>query len=254
MQLSSFVLYGLYVFVALVLFLLYFNRRTISVYANRPTFISSVYQQDYKVILHDKKHLASMGISYVFFLSSLFANYLAIHIALIDAGNATTDILLDHLPLINTDFVFTEGALVFVILVTFLLLIRPRTATFTLKSITLLIYTRALFVIMTHLAPYPDHISTDLARFQYFSSGSDLFFSGHTAIPFMLALIFWNVKNLRIFFILCSFVAACAVLFGHMHYTIDVFAAYFITYGVYCIARYCFKTDHQYFKDSCHSE
>lgn len=254
MQLSSFAVYGMYVwgasFVALILTLFYFKRKAISLHIKESPFFTATFKSDYKEILSNKKYLVSMGTSYVFFLSSLFASYLAVQIAFRDAGNSTTDILLDHLPVINTDIIFTGGALWFVFLIAVLLFVKPKTFTFTMKALALLIYTRSLFVIMTHLGPYPTRIVTELDNFRYVSTGSDLFFSGHTAIPFMMALLFWQVTSMRYIYILCSFVAAGAVLLGHLHYTIDVFAAYFITYGVYQFAKYAFDKDYQFFARS----
>jgi PAP2 superfamily C-terminal len=251
MQFSSFAMYGMYVwaasFVALMLVLFYFKRKAISLHIKDSPFLTASFKSDYHEVLSNKKYLLSMGTSYVFFLSSLFASYLAVQIAFRDAGNSTTDILLDHLPVINTDIVFTEGAMLFVFLIAVLLALKPKTFTFTMKALALLIYTRSLFVIMTHLGPYPTHIITDLDKFRYISTGSDLFFSGHTAIPFMMALLFWQVASMRYIYILCSVVAAGAVLLGHLHYTIDVFAAYFITYGVFQFAKFAFDKDYQFF-------
>jgi len=198
-------------------------------------------------LLHEHDHSWSVLLSVLVFSSSLFVSALAVQFAARDAGNSTTDILLDNLPVVNTDIIFTEGAFVFVAFVVCLLLLKPKAIAFTTKSLGLLIYTRSFFVIMTHIAPYPDRIVTDLDRFRYISSGSDLFFSGHTAIPFMLALVFWQRPHLRLLFLGCSVLAAGAVIFGHLHYTIDVFAAYFITYTVYCISKTVFKSDYTIF-------
>lgn len=63
----------------------------------------------------------------------------------------------------------------------------------------------------------------------------------------MLALVFWQRPHLRLVFLGCSVLAAGAVIFGHLHYTIDVFAAYFITYTVYCISKTAFKSDYTIF-------
>lgn len=198
-------------------------------------------------LLREHDYSWSVLVSVLVFASSMFVSALAVQFAAKDAGNSTTDILLDNLPVINTDIIFTEGALLFIVCVVFLLLLKPRAIAFTTKSLGLLIYTRSFFVIMTHIAPYPDRIVTDLDRFRYISSGSDLFFSGHTAIPFMLALIFWQRPRLRLIFLLSSLVAACAVILGHLHYSIDVFAAFFITYTTYAISRVVFKHDYTIF-------
>jgi len=163
------------------------------------------------------------------------------------AGNPTTDLLLDNLPIVNTDLVFSEGALLFVLFVIVLLFLKPETISFTLKSIATFIIVRSIFVTMTHLGPFPGHIITDLNSFRYLTSGSDLFFSGHVGMPFLLALLFWRDKRLRIVFIACSIIASVAVILGHLHYTIDVFSAFFIAYGVYHISQHFFKKDHELF-------
>lgn len=197
----------------------------------------------YRSLLTDGAYLIAVGLGLVFFGASIFANYQAIKFAAHDVGSATTDILLDNLPVVNTDIVFSEGAYLFTIFVIAMLVCRPRSAPFALKSLGLLIVTRATFVIMTHLAPYPDHILTDLDKFRYVTAGSDLFFSNHTAIPFLFALMFWREPKLRYLFMFCSVIAALAVIFGHLHYTIDVFSAYFIAYGIYHGAVWFFPID-----------
>jgi membrane-associated phospholipid phosphatase len=101
---------------------------------------------------------------------------------------------------------------------------------------------------MTHLGPSPDHIATDLEGLRYVSSGADLFFSGHTGLPFLMSLLFWENKKLRYIFLFCSVAAAVAVILGHLHYTIDVFSAFFITYGVFHISQRIFKRDYSLFR------
>ncbi len=203
--------------------------------------------QKHKDVWTKKVFITSVIFGSVIFLSSLFVNYAAVQFAIYESGAATTDIILSNLPVVNTDIVFSEGALVFTIFVGLLLLIEPKTIPYTLKTIGLFVCIRALFVIMTHYGPYADHIQPDISAFRYVSSGADLFFSGHTGIPFLLAMMFWQRKYLRNFFIFCSFVAAVAVLLGHLHYTIDVFSAYFIAYGINRIAQLFFPEDHTIF-------
>jgi len=197
----------------------------------------------------DRSFVLSTLASLIFFIISLFANYGAVRYATLKAGSATTDILLQLLPVINTDIIFSEGALIFVIFVIILLVMEPKTIPFTLKSIALFIIIRSLFVSMTHIAPYPDHITSDLDAIRYLSSGADLFFSGHTGLPFLMALLFWKQKHLRWFFLISSVVAAASVILGHLHYTIDVFSAFFITYGIYHISQKFFLNDLALFKN-----
>lgn len=200
--------------------------------------------------MFNKSFIISTILGLVLFAGSLVANYGAMKYATRVEGIASTDILLDNLPIINTDIVFSEGALVFVIFVALLLILKPKIIPFTLKSLALFILIRSAFVIMTHLGPSPDRIITDLDNFRYISSGADLFFSGHTGAPFLMALLFWQEKYLRWIFLFCSFVAASAVILGHLHYTIDVFSAFFITYGIYHLAPKFFPKDYKFFKSS----
>ncbi|NCF75531.1 MAG: hypothetical protein GWO87_03540 [Xanthomonadaceae bacterium] len=201
----------------------------------------------YKLFLSDKFFVASVIMGILFLIGSLFVNYSAIKYVNKEAGNSTTDILLDNLPVVNTNIVFSGGVLLFIVFMIIIFLLEPKTIPFTLKSVALFICIRSLFVTMTHLAPSPDRIVTDLDQFRYFSSGADLFFSGHTGMPFLMALLFWKNKYLRWIFIFSSLIAAAAVILGHLHYTIDVFSAFFITYGIYHIARKIFQKDHKLF-------
>ena len=80
-----------------------------------------------------------------------------------------------------------------------------------------------------------------------FAFGGDLFFSGHTGLPFLMALIFWDNKYLRWIFILTSVMFATVVLLAHLHYSIDVLSAFFITYTIFHIALFLFKKDRRLF-------
>ncbi len=197
----------------------------------------------------DKSFVLSTALGLVFLAASFLINYGAINYLSREEGSTTFDIILQNLPVINTDIVFSGGTILFIVFLLVLAVLYPEKIPFALKSISLFVAVRALFVIMTPLAPYPDHIKTRLLdgslHFEYFTGGTDLFFSGHTGMPFLMALIFWENKILRYIFFLSSFVAAGAVLLGHLHYTIDVFSAFFITYGIFHIAQKFFREDYQ---------
>jgi hypothetical protein len=197
----------------------------------------------------DHFFVLSVITGFLFFIASLFVNYGAVVYSTKEAGSAVTDILLQNLPVVNTDIIFSEGALVFVVFVVTLGILKPKIIPFTLKSIALFICIRSLFVIMTHLGPDPGHIATDFNRLRYISAGADLFFSGHTGLPFLLALLFWKDSQLRLIFLTCSLVAGVAVILGHLHYTIDVFSAFFITYGIYHISQKAFQKDWEIFNE-----
>ena len=72
-----------------------------------------------------------------------------------------------------------------------------------------------------------------------------LFFSGHTAVPFLGFLLFRKEK-IGIFFLIATIVMALTVLFMHVHYSIDVFAALFITWGSYGIGEWLFRKINHY--------
>lgn len=198
----------------------------------------------------DKNFIFSVFLSGVFFFISMIINYMAVIYSTERVGNANTDILLQNLPVVNTDIIFSEGALLFVFFIIVLFILEPKIIAFTLKSIAFFICVRSGFVIMTHLAPPVGAISTDLFKVGYLSQGADLFFSGHTGVPFLMSLLFWDNKFLRYLFLSCSVLAGIAVILGHLHYTIDVFSAYFITHGIYLMSVKFFGKDYKLFKEA----
>lgn len=207
-------------------------------------------KQSTKKYWSNKQFCLSVVAGIVFLAFSLIVNYYAGTYATKVESNSVTDILLDNLPVINTYIIFSNSMLIFGGFVAVLLIIAPKRIPFVLKSVALFIIVRALFVNMTHLAPFPHQINIHQdpdALLRYFAFGGDLFFSGHTGLPYMFALMFWENKKLRFTFIAASVVAATAVILGHLHYTIDVFAAFFITYGIFHIAQKWFAKDYRFF-------
>ncbi len=201
----------------------------------------------HKNLWNNRTFVVSVSVSLLLLIISFCVNYVAVKVATEDIGNSTTDILLDNLPVVNTDFIVSEGAAIFTAFIVFLCIFDPKIIPFLIKSIALFIFIRALFVVMTHLAPFPNHINADYSNLKYISSGSDLFFSGHTGMPFLLSLIFWDHKLLRYVFLAISIIAAVGVILGHLHYTIDVFSAFFITFGIYHMVLKFFTKDYRLF-------
>ena len=66
---------------------------------------------------------------------------------------------------------------------------------------------------------------------QGLSLQNDMFFSGHTAIPFLGLLLF--KRPVRYFFLCGSIRMGVVVLLIHVHCSIDVVAAFFMTYTSY---------------------
>lgn len=166
-------------------------------------------------------------------------------------STAVGDLILNNIPTFNVDDIVILGTLSFIFLVFILFLTRPKYWSFSLKAFSLFIIIRAFFVSLTHLGTNLHQVVMDTNALGYnfynflFYSKTDFFFSGHTGIPFLLALIFYKEKKLRYFFFACSFVFGATMLLGHLHYSIDVFAAPFITYTIFVIAKKLFTKDYE---------
>lgn len=197
----------------------------------------------------NKSLVISSLVGAVFFIASLVINHFATIYATEEASNYVRDVLLSNLPVFNVDIIVNEGAMIFLLFVTFLLILEPKRIPFTLKSAAVFIIIRALFITLTHVGPFPVHSYLDKHDiFQQFTRGKDFFFSGHTGLPFLMALIFWDEKWIRNISLVATAVFAISVILGHLHYSIDVFAAFFITYGIFHIAQKFFPVDFQLFQ------
>ncbi len=204
----------------------------------------------HKFYWSQKQFVLSALFGFFLLAISLTINYYANLYAMAKAGNSVGDILLNILPVVNTNIIFFEGAAVFVFLLFVLMAYEPKAIPFVIKSVALFVIIRSFFIVLTHFGPDPTHAPFDNNAFlAIFTSSSDLFFSGHTGLPYLFALIFWQQRNLRWLFLGSSVVAAVSVLLAHYHYTIDVASAFFITFGIYHIARRLFKKDYNFFLD-----
>ena len=201
--------------------------------------------EKHKELWKNPRFILSSATAFLFLIGSLVINYIAGTYATQNASNAVSDIILDNIPKINTDFMFVQVFFMFWFFVAFLLINEPKHIPFVLKSIALFVFIRSIFINLTNIGPYPDNdfLASSGDFMKKFTFGGDLFFSGHTGLPFLMALIFWENKTLRVGFILTSIIFGTAVLLGHLHYSIDVFAAFFITEGIYRIAEKIFAKD-----------
>jgi hypothetical protein len=108
---------------------------------------------------------------------------------------------------------------------------------------------RSVFVAVTHLGIYPGQIVPDPGFFDqlYLAFGLETgyFFSAHTGLPIFMALIFWDEKIWRVLYLAISIVFGISVLLAHVHYSIDVLAAPFMTYSIFMLSKYLFKEDYE---------
>jgi hypothetical protein len=199
----------------------------------------------YRNVLTDQRFRTSTLLSIVALIISSVINYYAGLYATREASNSVTDIILSNTRTYDVDWYFIYGALALTLFISYLCFTHPKRIAFTVHSLTLFIVIRSVFVSLTHIGTFPNQIPLDLGSIaSKFLFGSQLFFSGHTGIPFLMALIFWQEKKLRYIFLAWSIFFGIIVLLGHLHYTIDVFAAFFITYTIYKISLWLFPKDH----------
>ena len=201
----------------------------------------------YKNYFKKRKYLISFIFSFVFLFVALIINFYAGTYATKSASNPVTDIILSNIGVYDVDAYFIYGSFLFASLIAILCFYRPNKIPFILKSIALFTIIRSIFITLTHLGPSPLQVIIQSDVLSKMSFGGDLFFSGHTGLPFLLALIFWDDKLIRYIFIAFSLMFAVVVLLAHLHYSIDVFAAFFITYSIFHISEYLFKKDRDIF-------
>ncbi|MDD5304997.1 MAG: phosphatase PAP2-related protein [Elusimicrobia bacterium] len=172
--------------------------------------------------------------------AALVVNQFAGRMADAAGENAYTspDLLLGWLPHWDTSVLFIYG---FTFLLAWLFYAgfryERRRAPRILWAYAVLVVVRSFFIILTPMRTPPDHavVAGDplfaiFGRFLTFKH--DLFFSSHTATPFLAFLLFRG-PWVRLSFLAISLLMAATVLIGRFHYSIDVFAAFFITYAVH---------------------
>lgn len=180
------------------------------------------------------------------FILSLVLNYYATRYASRRVSVPVTDLIISNIRVFDVDGLIIYGPLFLILFTIWVTLRDPKRIPFVLKAVALFIITRSVFISLTHIGPFTPQVEIDPTRILNIlgiSATADLFFSGHTGVPFLLGLIFWENKLLRLIFLATSVVLGTAVLLGHVHYSIDVFAAFFITYTIFHIAQYLFKKD-----------
>ena len=202
----------------------------------------------WKFIFKERRVFRSIVLPFILLVGSLVINFYAGTYATEKASNSVTDIILSNIRVFDVDIIFIYGPVVFWGFVSFLLLRDPKKFSFTVKSIALFILIRSVFITLTHIGPFPTRIEVNPASFiTDFTFGADLFFSAHTGLPFLISLIFWDNKLIRMISLYSAVIFGVVVLMAHLHYTIDVVSAFFITYTIYKIAEVFFKKDREMF-------
>ncbi len=211
--------------------------------------------KSYNTHFKQKEFILSFLISLVMMCVALVVNFYAGTYATLNASNSVTDIILNNIRAFAVDDLFADGTTIFAVFSLIICLLYIKRLPFIFKSLSLFILVRSIFINLTNIGPFPSQVIISPEDIiSKFSFAGDLFFSGHTGIPFLLALIFWDVKILRYTFLGGSFFFATIVLLGHLHYSIDVLSAFFITYTIYHIAKIVFKKDLNLFEKDIYIE
>ena len=205
----------------------------------------------YRLYFKNQKFLIAVGLGLLWLGLGLVANFYAGMYATESASNAVTDMILDNIPVFDVDIFFVYGPVLLWCFIAWFCLTKPQRIPFVLKSIALFVLIRSLFISLTHIGPFPDRIVIDYTSdlVKKFTFGGDLFFSAHTGLPFLMALVFQKQKKLFIWLVLAAIFFGIIVLLGHLHYSIDVLSAFFITYSIYHLALVLFKKDWHLFSE-----
>jgi len=206
--------------------------------------------QRYGVLLNQRAFMRSVIQGTAFMAASMIAIFAAVTYATENASNHVTDLILSNIGPYNVGLWFVYGTFAQFGVFAGLVLWWPNRLPFALKAIALFLLVRAVFVSLTHIAPSPIDPHTPAPFLNSIFYGGDLFFSGHTGLPFLAALAFWHIPLLRAFYLMSTVFFGTIVLLGHYHYSIDVLAAVFITSGIFQAACWLFPRDYKLFRSS----
>jgi hypothetical protein len=175
-----------------------------------------------------------IGISLVLVAVATYLDYHSGVYVSSTGGVDVPDLILSHIKPIDLSIVFVYGyILTIVALFSYPLVFHIRTLHRVISQFSLLVTLRSAFIILTHLETPPNAIHVSFPWIMgKLSFENDMFFSGHTAIPFLGFLLFRH-SPVRYLFLIGSVVMGTTVLLMHLHYSIDVFGAFFITYCSY---------------------
>lgn len=152
------------------------------------------------------------------------------------------DLILQAIPAVDVSLptfliIWTISGLVIVRMIQ-----NPAFALLMLSSFILLCIARMLSITMVPLAP-PDgliRLNDPLTSMVYGGKDKfmtkDLFFSGHTSNMFLMCLCLTK-KTDKCLALIATIAVGILVLVQHVHYTIDVLAAFFFTYIIYGVSK-----------------
>jgi len=170
-----------------------------------------------------------------------------------ESAHPSPDLLLSHLPVVDLRVFFVWGFAAFLAALIGIALLRERRRLAHIAWLySLMIAVRSVFIVLTPMRSPEgalwvggDPLFEAVGRHLTFRN--DLFFSSHTSLPFLAYLIFRD-RWARLGFLATSLAMAATVLLTRLHYSIDVFAAFFITYAVYRWERRVLRAPYRRFR------
>ncbi len=149
------------------------------------------------------------------------------------------DSLFSIIPHLDLSYFYFGGIWIIALLGIFYAIYKePKKIPLSITALSIFFIIRGICISSTHIGIPPDHIIPNIEGIgvlQFFRN--DLFFSGHTGIPFLISLLVWKDIFWRNIFLIASVIMAFTVLSMRLHYSIDIIGAYFITYGVFHISE-----------------
>ena len=179
----------------------------------------------------------NLSASLVCLILSMVMSICAGYYATGKAGPYVGDLLLDNIPRYDVSILHTYLASIFWIFL-FVYLIKKRDQlAFVFITLSLFLIIRSAFVVMTHLGPPSNFLTEPVWPMSLYIHQGDLFFSGHAGAPFLFAILYWQNIVIRYLCLMASFLFGTLVLLGGIHYSIDVFASFFMAHSIYHISH-----------------
>lgn len=190
---------------------------------------------EWKLIVCSKLYILNLIGGFLFCLFSFYLSNCFSEYADSVSGPPLKDFILDKLPILDVNILFFLISLLGWSLLLIYHIVKPNKLPYLLWCFGAFFLVRAFFIVLTHIGP-PVNMLNYQNIFSFNVYKADLFFSGHTGAPFFLALLTSN-SRLRILCVIFSILMGATVLLGHIHYSIDVFASFFITHSLVVIIK-----------------